>query len=73
MAAFETAPPDLKPIDTDGWPAFRERYADSFGPFLDQLRRQAAGAWEIEALAAQGRAAKLRVDPSTGEVAPQPR
>jgi len=44
------APPDLKPIDVDGWPAFRERYADSFGPFLDQLRRQAAGAWEIEAL-----------------------
>ena len=29
------------------------------------------GAWEIEALDAQGRATKLRVDPSTGEVAPQ--
>ncbi|HYN50818.1 MAG TPA: hypothetical protein VES62_07815 [Thermoleophilaceae bacterium] len=35
------APPDLKPIEVDGWPAFRERYADAFGPYLDQLRRQA--------------------------------
>jgi len=44
------APPDLKPIEFDGWPAFRERYADSFGPYLDDLRRRAAGAWEIEGL-----------------------
>jgi len=43
-------PPDLKPLDVEGWPAFRERYADSFGPYLDDLRRQAATAWEIEGL-----------------------
>jgi hypothetical protein len=48
------SPPNLKPIDAEGgWPAFRERYSDSFGPFLDDLRRQAAGAWEIEALIEQ--------------------
>lgn len=43
-------PPDLRPIEVDGWPAMRERYADTFGPYLDDLRRQAAGAWEIERL-----------------------
>ena len=43
-------PPEIKPLEMDDWGAFRERYADAFGPFLDDLRRQAAGAWQIEAL-----------------------
>lgn len=42
--------PDLKPLEVEDWGSFRERYADSFGPFLDDLRRQAAHAWEVEAL-----------------------
>lgn len=42
--------PDLKPLDVQDWASFRERYADVFGPFLDDLRRQAAHAWEVEAL-----------------------
>ena len=42
--------PDLKPVEVDDWESFRERYADTFGPFLDDLRRQAAHAWEVEAL-----------------------
>lgn len=42
--------PDLKPLDVEDWGAFRERYADVFGPFLDDLRRQAAHAWEVDAL-----------------------
>ena len=42
--------PDLKPLEVDDWGSFRERYADAFGPFLDDLRRQAAHAWEVEAL-----------------------
>jgi hypothetical protein len=50
------SPPNLEPIDAEGgWLAFRERYSDSFGPFLDDLRRQAAGAWEIEDLIKQFR------------------
>jgi hypothetical protein len=43
-------PPDLKPVEVEGWQGLRERYADSFGPYLDELRRRAAPAWEIEAL-----------------------
>ena len=42
--------PDLKPLEVNDWGSFRERYADTFGPFLDDLRRQAAHAWEVEAL-----------------------
>lgn len=42
--------PDLKPVEVDDWGSFRERYADTFGPFLDDLRRQAAHAWEVESL-----------------------
>ena len=42
--------PDLKPLEVDDWASFRERYADTFGPYLDDLRRQAAHAWEVEAL-----------------------
>jgi hypothetical protein len=43
-------PPDLRAVEIDGWPTFRERYTDAFGPFLDDLRRQAAHAWEVESL-----------------------
>jgi hypothetical protein len=43
-------PPELKPLEVDDWGAFRDRFADAFGPYLDDLRRQAAGAWQIEAL-----------------------
>jgi hypothetical protein len=42
--------PELKPVEVDDWGSFRERYADVFGPFLDDLRRQAAHAWDVEAL-----------------------
>lgn len=42
--------PDLKPVEVGDWGSFRERYADAFGPFLDDLRRQAAHAWEVESL-----------------------
>ena len=42
--------PDIKPMEVEDWPAFRERFADAFGPHLDDLRRQAAAAWQIEAL-----------------------
>jgi hypothetical protein len=43
-------PGKLEAIDVKDWPSFRERYSDAFGPFLDALRRQAAGAWEVEGL-----------------------
>ena len=46
----EVQVPELKPIEVDDWGSFRERYADAFGPFLDGLRRQAAHAWEVDAL-----------------------
>jgi hypothetical protein len=41
-------PPELKPVDVESWPAFRDRYRDVFGPFLDDLRRQANATWELE-------------------------
>jgi hypothetical protein len=44
------SPPELKPLEPDDWPGFRNRFADAFGPYLDDLRRQAAGAWQIDAL-----------------------
>lgn len=43
-------PPKLEPVEVDGWPAFKERYGDLFGPFLDDLRRQAAPTWELQKL-----------------------
>jgi hypothetical protein len=41
-------PPELKPVDVENWPDFRDRYRDVFGPFLDDLRRQASATWELE-------------------------
>ncbi len=43
-------PAKLEAVGVDDWAGFRERYPDSFGPFLDDLRRQAASAWDVEAL-----------------------
>jgi hypothetical protein len=41
--------PEPKFIEGEiGWAEYRKRYADSFGPLLDALRVQAAGAWEVE-------------------------
>jgi len=48
---MEVSGPDLpvpKRLDVNEWKAFKERYADVFGPFLDQLRRRAARTWELE-------------------------
>jgi len=44
----EFTPPKLNRSDEGGWKALKERYADSFGPLLDQLRRRASKTWEIE-------------------------
>jgi hypothetical protein len=44
------APPELKPVEVERWQEFKERYADTFGPFLTQLERQAAEAWEVDRL-----------------------
>lgn len=41
-------PPELKRSDEGGWKVLKERYAESFGPLLDQLRERAARTWEIE-------------------------
>lgn len=43
-------PPALKRSDEGGWKAFKERYADAFGPFLDHLRSRAARTWELDDL-----------------------
>jgi hypothetical protein len=42
--------PELKPVEVEGWQEFKDRYADSFGPFLAQLEQQAQEAWEIDRL-----------------------
>jgi hypothetical protein len=43
-------PPELKPIEVESWREFKDRYADTFGPFLAQLEQQAHEAWEIDRL-----------------------
>jgi len=43
-------PPELKPVEVESWQEFKDRYADTFGPFLAQLERQAQEAWEIDRL-----------------------
>jgi hypothetical protein len=42
--------PNLKPIEVEGWGEFKDRYADTFGPYLAHLQRQAKPAWEIDRL-----------------------
>jgi hypothetical protein len=46
-------PPELKPVEVESWQEFKDRYADTFGPFLAQLERQAHEAWEIDRLVAE--------------------
>jgi hypothetical protein len=43
-------PPELNPVEVETWREFKERYVDTFGPFLAQLEQQAAEAWEIDRL-----------------------
>lgn len=48
---LEVSGPDLpvpKRLDVNEWRAFKERYADVFGPFLDQLQKRAARTWALE-------------------------
>ena len=40
--------PKLEWAEEGGWPALKERYADAFGPLLDQLKERAARVWEVE-------------------------
>jgi hypothetical protein len=47
---MEKGRPELKPVQVETWSEFRDRYADTFGPFLAQLERQAGEAWEINRL-----------------------
>jgi hypothetical protein len=49
----EQGRPQLKPVEVESWSEFRERYADTFGPFLAQLERQAREAWEIDRLVSE--------------------
>jgi hypothetical protein len=42
--------PELKLNDENDWKSFKERYADSFGPLLEHLRKRAARTWELEDL-----------------------
>jgi hypothetical protein len=46
-------PPDIRAADPEAWPRFKERYADSFGPFLDVLRGRAQEPWRINKLVAE--------------------
>jgi hypothetical protein len=43
-------PPNLESVEVKSWQELKARYADGFGPFLDDLRRRAAEAWEIDRL-----------------------
>ncbi len=43
-------PPKLETVDVKSWQELKERYADAVGPFLDDLRRRAAEAWQIDHL-----------------------
>ena len=47
---IEQGRPELKTVEVETWSDFRDRYADTFGPFLAQLERQAHEAWEIDRL-----------------------
>lgn len=46
-------PPKLENIEVRSWQELKARYADAFGPFLDDLRRRAGEAWQIDNLAAE--------------------
>jgi hypothetical protein len=44
------AEPKLEAADVKSWQELKTRYADAFGPFLDDLRRRAAEAWQVDSL-----------------------
>jgi len=46
-------PPEVRASDPQQWPELKKRYADSFGPLLDVLRRKAEEPWEVDKLAAE--------------------
>ncbi len=46
-------PPKLENIEVRSWQELKARYADAFGPFLDDLRRRAAEAWQVDNLATE--------------------
>jgi hypothetical protein len=46
-------PPKFENVDVQSWQELKARYADAFGPFLDDLRRRAGEAWQIDNLAAE--------------------
>lgn len=46
-------PPKLENIEVKTWQELKARYADALGPFLDDLRRRAGEAWQIDNLAAE--------------------
>jgi hypothetical protein len=46
-------PPKLESIEVRSWQELKARYADAFGPFLDDLRRRAGEAWQIDNLVAE--------------------
>lgn len=43
-------PPNLALNDEGGWKSLKDRYADTFGPLLDHLRKRAARTWELQDL-----------------------
>jgi hypothetical protein len=46
-------PPEVRFVDPERWERFRDGFGDQLGPFLQQLERSAAEAWEIERLVAE--------------------
>lgn len=46
-------PPEIRASDPEQWPELKKRYADSFGPLLDVLRRNAEQPWEVDRLVAE--------------------
>jgi len=46
-------PPKLETVEMKSWQELKARYADAFGPFLDDLRRRAGDAWQIDNLVAE--------------------
>jgi hypothetical protein len=46
-------PPELRFVDPERWERFRDGFGEQLGPFLEQLERSAAEAWETERLVAE--------------------
>lgn len=45
--------PEVRASEPEEWPALKKRYADSFGPLLDALRRKAEQPWHVDKLVAE--------------------